>query len=160
MKRVHIRGIGEKNFLPFFIISLIEHKSKVDYNVVIQIFRYMSFIWEDYEREMEKKQKGISRRKGFRYPPILRNICWKSFPGWRRRWRRRVYGRNLRGKGNQKRWHEEYAAKATCGSPFDGRLFADRRDASSRLGRTGADGVKNEMPHQPARGEDDESWNE
>ncbi|MCI8764682.1 MAG: Rpn family recombination-promoting nuclease/putative transposase [Lachnospiraceae bacterium] len=37
------------------MISLIEHKSKVDYNVVMQIFRYMSFIWEDYEREMEKK---------------------------------------------------------------------------------------------------------
>lgn len=47
-----LSGIGRS---LFFIISLIEHKSKVDYNVVMQIFRYMSFIWEDYEREMEKK---------------------------------------------------------------------------------------------------------
>lgn len=46
-----------EEFLPFFIISLVEHKSKVDYNVVMQIFRYMSFTWEDYEREIEKKDE-------------------------------------------------------------------------------------------------------
>ena len=34
----------------FFLISLIEHKSVVDYNVVMQILRYMVFIWEDYEK--------------------------------------------------------------------------------------------------------------
>lgn len=28
--------------------SLIEHKSYVDYNVVMQILRYMVYIWEDY----------------------------------------------------------------------------------------------------------------
>ena len=91
VKRVHIRGIGERNFKngqypeefpPFFIISLIEHKSKVDYNVVMQIFRYMSFIWEDYEREMEKKQKGISRRKGFRYLPILPIVFYDGGDSW------------------------------------------------------------------------------
>ncbi len=37
---------------PFFLISLIEHKSNVDYNVVMQIFRYIAFIWADYEKEM------------------------------------------------------------------------------------------------------------
>lgn len=31
-----------------FLISLIEHKSYVDYNVVMQILRYMVYIWEDY----------------------------------------------------------------------------------------------------------------
>ncbi len=39
----------------FFLVSLIEHKAKVDYNVVMQIFRYMTFIWEDYEREQERR---------------------------------------------------------------------------------------------------------
>lgn len=32
--------------MPFYLISLIEHKSEVDYNVVMQILRYMAFIWE------------------------------------------------------------------------------------------------------------------
>ena len=74
-----LSGIGRS---LFFIISLIEHKSKVDYNVVMQIFRYMSFIWEDYEREMEKKQKEISRRKGFRYPPILPIVFYDGGDSW------------------------------------------------------------------------------
>ena len=45
------------------IRSLIEHKSDVDYNVVMQIFRYMAFIWEDYAKEQNRAHKGISRTK-------------------------------------------------------------------------------------------------
>ena len=36
-----------------FFVSLIEHKTKVDYNVSMQMLRYMVYIWEDYEKEME-----------------------------------------------------------------------------------------------------------
>ena len=57
--------------MPFYLISLIEHKSNVDYNVVMQVFRYMVFIWKDYKKEMEKQQPGISKTKNFRYPPLL-----------------------------------------------------------------------------------------
>ena len=35
----------------------------MDYNVVMQIFRYMAFIWEDYEKEQNRARKGISRTK-------------------------------------------------------------------------------------------------
>ena len=42
---------------PFYIVSLIEHKSYVDYNVTMQIFRYMAFIWEDYEKEQAAPAK-------------------------------------------------------------------------------------------------------
>lgn len=48
----------------FYLISLIEHKSDVDYNVVMQVFRYMAFIWEDYEKEAERQQayeEGIKK---------------------------------------------------------------------------------------------------
>lgn len=40
VKKVHIKT----NETPFYLISLIEHKSDVDYNVVMQVFRYMTFI--------------------------------------------------------------------------------------------------------------------
>ena len=49
VKRVHIapqEGASAKE-TQFYLISLIEHKSNVDYNVVMQVFRYMVFIWED-----------------------------------------------------------------------------------------------------------------
>ncbi len=29
-----------------FFVSLVEHKTEVDYNVVMQLFRYMGYIWE------------------------------------------------------------------------------------------------------------------
>ena len=55
--------IGGNNTL--FFVSLIEHKTKVDYNVSMQMLRYMVYIWEDYEKEMERKKKGISKTKDF-----------------------------------------------------------------------------------------------
>ncbi len=67
---------------PFYLISLIEHKSDVDYNVVMQIFRYMAFIWEDYEKEMEKKREGISKTKDFKYPPILPVLFYDGQEDW------------------------------------------------------------------------------
>ena len=56
VKRVKI---SEKDTL--FFITLIEHKTKVDYNVNMQLLRYMVYIWEDYEKEMERQCKGISK---------------------------------------------------------------------------------------------------
>ena len=81
VKRVHVKDEKGKK-LPFYIISLIEHKNKVDYNVSMQILRYMVYIWEEYEKEMEKKQKGISKTKNFRYPPVLPIIFYDGASNW------------------------------------------------------------------------------
>ena len=78
VKKVHI----EMSETPFFLVSLIEHKSNVDYNVVMQILRYMVFIWEDYEREMERQHRGISKTKSFKYPPILPVIFYDGADNW------------------------------------------------------------------------------
>lgn len=65
-----------------YMIALIEHKSTVDYNVTMQLMRYMVYIWEDYEKEQEKLQEGISKKKEFRYPPILPIVYYE----WTDRW--------------------------------------------------------------------------
>ena len=78
VKKVHIKSDGT----PFFLISLIEHKAKVDYNVVMQVFRYMAFIWEDYEKEQERQHPGISRTKEFKYPPILPVVFYDGTEEW------------------------------------------------------------------------------
>lgn len=72
--------ISENNTI--FFISLIEHKTKVDYNITMQLFRYMVYIWEDYEKEMEKKQKGITKTKDFKYPPILPIVYYEGSERW------------------------------------------------------------------------------
>ena len=63
-------------------VALIEHKSCVDYNVVMQILRYMVYIWEDYEKQMEASHPGISHTKGFKYPPILPIVYYEDRPEW------------------------------------------------------------------------------
>ena len=60
VKKIIIKN-DENNETPFYLISLIEHKSKVDYNVVMQVLRYMVFIWEDYEKDMEKQCEGNTK---------------------------------------------------------------------------------------------------
>ncbi|MCM1543172.1 MAG: Rpn family recombination-promoting nuclease/putative transposase [Blautia sp.] len=77
VKKVHV-----KNGTPFFLVSLIEHKTKVEYNVTMQIFRYMVYIWETYERDEEKLKKGISRQKDFKYPPILPIVYYEGRQEW------------------------------------------------------------------------------
>lgn len=58
VKKIHI-----KNGTPFFLVSLIEHKTKVEYNVTMQIFRYMVYIWEAYEKE-EERRESVGNRDG------------------------------------------------------------------------------------------------
>lgn len=77
VKRIRI---SEKDTLYF--ISLIEHKTQVDYNVSMQLLRYMVYIWEDYEKEMERLHKGISRTKDFKYPPILPIVYYEGAGKW------------------------------------------------------------------------------
>ena len=72
--------IGDNKSL--FVISLIEHKTQVDYNVIMQLFRYMVCIWEDYEKEMNKLGRLSSSHKEFRYPPILPIVYYEGKGQW------------------------------------------------------------------------------
>ncbi len=77
VKRVNLPDMGE-----FFVIALIEHKSSVDYNVVMQMFHYMSLIWTDYEKKAESEKKGITKSKDFKYPPILPIVYYEDTATW------------------------------------------------------------------------------
>ena len=65
-----------------FLISLIEHKSQVDYNVSIQLLRYMACIWTEYGKEMERRQKGCTKSKNFCYPPVLTIVYYEGTQSW------------------------------------------------------------------------------
>lgn len=56
----------------------------MDYNVIMQLLRYMVFIWIDYEREMKKQtgNKDIAKTKGFKYPPILPIVYYEDSGRW------------------------------------------------------------------------------
>ena len=70
VKRIHIRDIADGSDMPMYIVSLVEHKSDVDYNVVMQLLQYMTCIWHDYEVTMKNNNLGNAKNKDFRYPPM------------------------------------------------------------------------------------------
>lgn len=81
-KYLHTKENENSPELPLYIVSLVEHKTKVEYNVTMQILRYMVYIWEDYEKEMNKKYPYISNRKDFRYPPVFPIVYYEGTEKW------------------------------------------------------------------------------
>ena len=82
---------------PLFLISLTEHKSQVDYDVSMQLLKYMLCIWLDYGREMKAQKAGASDRKGFRYPAIIPVVYYEGKASWTaaRRFSARISGGDL-----------------------------------------------------------------
>lgn len=73
---------GRQKKEPSFLVSLIDHKSLVDYDVPMQLLRYMVCIWTEYRREEEAKQKGSTKRKSFRYPIIIPIVYFEGRESW------------------------------------------------------------------------------
>lgn len=84
VKRIRIFGIDRETDKeePPFLVSLIDHKSLVDYDVSMQLLRYMICIWTEYRREKEKENEGCTRRKKFRYPVILPIVYYEGKAQW------------------------------------------------------------------------------
>lgn len=78
VKRIRVKN----SEMPFYLISLIEHKSNVEYNTIMQILRYMVYIWEDYEKKENAVREGISKTKDFKYPPVLPIIYYDGVKNW------------------------------------------------------------------------------
>ncbi|MCI9144075.1 MAG: hypothetical protein HFH87_15905 [Lachnospiraceae bacterium] len=81
VQKIRILDIGKENAPPF-LVSLIDHKSLVDYDAAMQLLRYMMCIWTAYKKEMEAKHEGITRRKDFRYPVIIPIIYFEGRAKW------------------------------------------------------------------------------
>lgn len=70
VKKIKIGTDDKKQ--DIFVIPLIEHKSWVDYDVQMQLLRYMAVIWYDYGKEKNLVAgKELTAMKSFRYPPII-----------------------------------------------------------------------------------------
>ena len=61
---------------------IIEHKTDVDYNVVVQLLKYMACIWAEYEKQFGADYKDQVKTKGFRYPPILPVVYHEGSDIW------------------------------------------------------------------------------
>ena len=82
IKKVYIRKKDGTLEREVYVISLIEHKSNVDYDVSMQLIRYMTAIWQEYKKNREKEIKNISKRKDFRYPLIVPIVYYEGTKKW------------------------------------------------------------------------------
>ena len=81
IKKIHIRDEkGKKS--EIFLISLIEHKTEVDYNVSVQLLKYMVCIWAEYEKQFGTDYKEQVKTKSFRYPPVLPVVYHEGSDTW------------------------------------------------------------------------------
>ena len=83
IKKVYIRSTDGTIEKEVYVLSLIEHESEIDYDVAMQLFRYMSVIWQDYKATQNKKHKGVSASADFRYPLIIPIVYYEGKSGQR-----------------------------------------------------------------------------
>ena len=82
IKKVYIRRADGTIEREVYVLSLIEHKSDIDYDVAMQLLRYMCVIWQEYKATQNKIQEGSSRRKNFRYPLIIPIVYYEGKRKW------------------------------------------------------------------------------
>ena len=86
IKRIHLKNASGQE-LELYAVSLIEHKSDVDYDVAMQLLHYISNIWRDYARGRQyQTEKGnwveANKAKSFRYPPVLPIVYYEGVRKW------------------------------------------------------------------------------
>lgn len=87
VKKIHLKGQA------LYLITVIEHQSKVHYDMAFKLLRYIVMILTDYESEQEKLYPGITKTKDFKYPPILPIVYYEGTDTWTavRNFKERVY---------------------------------------------------------------------
>lgn len=76
-----------------YLITIIEHQSSVHYDMAFRMLRYIVMVLTDYETEQERFQKGITKTKDFKYPPVIPIIYYEGSQNWTavRNFKDRVY---------------------------------------------------------------------
>jgi len=76
VKKIHLKGQS------LYLIAIVEHQSKVHYDMSFRLLRYIVMILTDYEKEQEMLCPGITKTKDFKYPPILPIVYYEGTENW------------------------------------------------------------------------------
>ena len=66
-----VKRIRLKNKQPFYVITIVEHQSQVNFRTCIKMLQYITLVLSDYEKEAEKEKENSTFLKSFTYPPVL-----------------------------------------------------------------------------------------
>jgi predicted transposase/invertase (TIGR01784 family) len=79
VKRIRLTGEDE---LPLYVVALIEHESSVNFRASFKMLNYITLILSDYEKMINKENKGIIYKKDFKYPPVLPVVFYDGPGEW------------------------------------------------------------------------------
>jgi hypothetical protein len=77
VKRIQIREEA-----PLFVIAILEHESKVNFRSSFKMLHYITLVLADYEKQAEEDNPGVSKTKGFMYPPVLPIVFYDGPGEW------------------------------------------------------------------------------
>jgi hypothetical protein len=77
VKRINLPGNP-----PLFVVVIVEHESEVNYSSSFKMLQYITLVLDNYEKEANKLQSGISSKKDFRYPPVLPIVFYDGKDTW------------------------------------------------------------------------------
>ena len=81
VKRINIKGMAP-SARPLFVIAILEHESQVNYRSSFKMLQYISLVLNDWEKDIEMAEPGSSKRKDFKYPPVLPIIFYDGKETW------------------------------------------------------------------------------
>ncbi len=67
---------------PVYVVALLEHKSKVDHDIALQLLKYMVGIWIQHRNDRNRECPGISHTKDFRYPLVIPIVYYEGQQSW------------------------------------------------------------------------------
>lgn len=76
VKKIHLKDFS------LYLIAIVEHQSRVHYDMAFRMLRYIVMVLIDYAEEQEKLHKGITKIKDFKYPPILPIVYYEGTDRW------------------------------------------------------------------------------
>ncbi|MCL2093968.1 MAG: Rpn family recombination-promoting nuclease/putative transposase [Treponema sp.] len=77
-----VKRINLKTETPLFVITILEHESKVNYRASFKMLQYISLVLDNWEKEAEREDPGSSFRKDFKYPPVLPIVFYDGKDTW------------------------------------------------------------------------------
>ncbi|MDR2070878.1 MAG: Rpn family recombination-promoting nuclease/putative transposase, partial [Treponema sp.] len=75
VKRIRLNGDS-----PLFVITIVEHESKVNFRTPFKMLQYICLVLDNYEKELENRNAPST--KDFLYPPVLPIVFYDGPDQW------------------------------------------------------------------------------
>jgi hypothetical protein len=77
-----VKVVRIKGEVEIYVIIILEHESKVNHRQAFKMLQYTVMFYERYEKEEDKKSEGASKRKDFKFPPVLPIVFYDGGGEW------------------------------------------------------------------------------